>query len=160
MPEANKSTELETLFKQGAPDAWKKVGAKEKAQLIEVAQKVSFSRTYSGPLPSPEDLEYYEQLLPGSAERFLKMVEAQAEHRMGLEKVVIGNQQRQGERGQSFAMIIACVLIAVGFVLTLLGHDWVGGTVLGGTLVSIVGTFITGKNQMLQNLRKKDEVSQ
>lgn len=30
---------------------------------------------YSGPLPKPEDLAKYEQVIPGAAERIIKMAE-------------------------------------------------------------------------------------
>lgn len=49
---------------------------------------VEISR-YSGPLPKPEDLAKYEQVLSGSADRIIRMAERQAEHRQKLEKVVV-----------------------------------------------------------------------
>ena len=39
----------------------------------------------SGPLPPPEMLAQYEEILPGAAERILSMAERQAEHRQKLE---------------------------------------------------------------------------
>lgn len=36
---------------------------------------------YSGPIPPPESLEKYEQVVPGSAERILAMAEKEQEHR-------------------------------------------------------------------------------
>ncbi|MBI1739603.1 MAG: DUF2335 domain-containing protein [Acidobacteriales bacterium] len=44
---------------------------------------------FSGPLPHPEDLAKYEQVLPGSADRIIRMAERQAEHRQNLEKTVV-----------------------------------------------------------------------
>ncbi len=41
---------------------------------------------YAGPLPHPEILEKFEQILPGSADRILKQAEAQTLHRIELEK--------------------------------------------------------------------------
>jgi len=40
---------------------------------------------YSGPIPHPNDLARYEEILPGAAERIMKMAELQAEHRRALE---------------------------------------------------------------------------
>ena len=40
----------------------------------------------SGPLPPPEMLDQYEQILPGAAERLFTMVERQEEHRQALER--------------------------------------------------------------------------
>ena len=41
---------------------------------------------YQGPLPRPEDFQAYERVLPGAADRILKMAENQASHRQGLER--------------------------------------------------------------------------
>lgn len=49
---------------------------------------VEISR-FSGPLPHPEDLAKYEQILPGAADRLIRMAEQQAAHRQNLEKAVI-----------------------------------------------------------------------
>jgi uncharacterized membrane protein len=43
-------------------------------------------RHYQGPLPRPEDFAAYERVLPGAADRILKMAENQAMHRQGLER--------------------------------------------------------------------------
>ena len=40
----------------------------------------------SGPLPPPEMLAQYEEILPGAAERILSMAERQAEHRQKMEQ--------------------------------------------------------------------------
>ncbi len=40
----------------------------------------------SGPLPPPEMLAQYEEILPGAAERILSMAERQAEHRQKMER--------------------------------------------------------------------------
>ena len=40
---------------------------------------------YSGPIPPPEIFRGYEEVLPGSAERILKMTERQLEHRITTE---------------------------------------------------------------------------
>jgi uncharacterized membrane protein len=49
---------------------------------------VEISR-FSGPLPHPEDLAKYEQVLPGAADRIIRMAEQQAAHRQNLERAVI-----------------------------------------------------------------------
>ena len=42
--------------------------------------------SFSGPLPPPNVLSAYEDLLPGAADRIITMAEKQLEHRMYLEK--------------------------------------------------------------------------
>ncbi len=50
------------------------------------------SAMFAGPLPPPEILQGYNDIVPGSAARLLKMAEKQQEHRMELER----NQSRSG----------------------------------------------------------------
>ncbi len=44
---------------------------------------------FSGPLPHPDILQRFNDIVPGAAERILKMAEGQFEHRTALEKKVI-----------------------------------------------------------------------
>jgi uncharacterized membrane protein len=64
---------------------------------------------HSGPLPAPETLKKYDEIVPGLAERIVKMAESQGAHRIELEKSVIKNQISESKRGQYFALFIALV---------------------------------------------------
>lgn len=43
-------------------------------------------KAHSGPLPAPEDLARYDQLLPGTAERIIAMAELEQNHRVSMER--------------------------------------------------------------------------
>ena len=43
--------------------------------------QISEQHHYSGPLPRPDDLAKYDQIVPGAAERIIKMAEAEMLHR-------------------------------------------------------------------------------
>lgn len=49
----------------------------------------SVGKIFSGPLPAPEILQGYENILTGSAERIIKMTENQAHHRQNCEKKLL-----------------------------------------------------------------------
>jgi uncharacterized membrane protein len=49
----------------------------------------AFAASYQGPLPPAEQVRSYEQVLPGSFDRILRMAERQQEHRMELERVTV-----------------------------------------------------------------------
>ena len=51
---------------------------------------VSATEVWAGPIPPPEALQKYEDLVPGAANRILKMAEGQTAHRIQIEKTVIG----------------------------------------------------------------------
>jgi uncharacterized membrane protein len=56
--------------------------------------------TYEAPLPPPRMLEQYEHVLPGSAARLIKRMEAQSEHRHGLENVKLTRTSRAKRAGK------------------------------------------------------------
>lgn len=111
--------------------------------------------TRSGPLPPAEELLEYENVIPGGAERLLKMAENQSAHRLEMEKLIITSQQRQSARGQTYGLTIGLAGILTGAVLSYLGHDWVGGTIAGTTVTGLVSVFVIGKAQQNKSLSEK-----
>ena len=49
--------------------------ARPEAGYLHAEMQVAISRHSSGPLPSPQSLEEYERVIPGSAERFMVVFE-------------------------------------------------------------------------------------
>ncbi len=49
--------------------------------------RVVVSKTHSGPLPDPQTLREYDDLIPGSAAEIIKMASDQAQHRREMEKM-------------------------------------------------------------------------
>jgi uncharacterized membrane protein len=102
---------------------------------------------YSGPLPQPADLEKYNAIVPGAAERILTMAEHQAVHRQELEKKVVYSGSRDSLLGLIFGFVIAIGTVGSGVYYVLNGHD-VSGTIVSGTgLCGLVGVFVYGSRQ-------------
>lgn len=68
---------------------------------------------YSGPLPPAQQLERYEHLLPGAADRIIKQWELQTEHRRRLESKVVDSNVAATKRGQWFAALITFASLAL-----------------------------------------------
>ena len=47
---------------------------------------IAVYQEFAGPIPPPSMMKQYEETLPGSADRILKMAEKQSEHRQWVEK--------------------------------------------------------------------------
>jgi uncharacterized membrane protein len=60
---------------------------------------------YRGPLPQPEDFAAYERVLPGAADRILRLAESQAMHRQGLEQQALTGDIRKSMMGTILAYI-------------------------------------------------------
>lgn len=99
---------------------------------------------FEGPIPPPETLQQYENVLPGSAERILKMVENQSLHRQEMEKRLIGARCRDSLWGIVAGVIAVLAFATVAWYAIIKGHP-TAATFLGtGTIVGIVSVFIYG----------------
>lgn len=100
--------------------------------------------SYSGPLPQPADLQAYELVLPGAAERIMKQFEDQGAHRRELEQVVVRGSERRGDLGQWLAFVLMLSGVVGGCIVALAGEAKAGAGIgaaafASGTLIYILG---------------------
>ena len=128
-------------------------GTEAKAILIAQEHRIE---QFSGPLPHPQILNAYEEITPGTAKAIVDMVHAQMAHRQSLEKDVVSANIVCQKRGQIFALIGMILAILASCYMALIGQPVVAATLSGGTLVAIVGIFVTGKwSQKAERERKQ-----
>ncbi len=106
---------------------------------------ITTQTSFSGPLPHPQILKGYENVLAGSADRILKMAEKQSQHRQDLEKEIIPAQVKQSKRGQEFGLGIGVLGLLLGFALSILGHTVEAGILFTTTIIGLVSVFVIGK---------------
>lgn len=104
------------------------------------------SSSFSGPLPPPEVLRGFEDIVPGAAERIIKMAEEQSFHRRVLEKKVIDSDISRSKWGQILGFVIAVIGLGVSAVVAVFGSAVAGGVIGVGTLASLVGVFMYGSS--------------
>lgn len=114
--------------------------AKSNKQIINHAQAVS----YSGPLPAPIDLQRYNEIVPGAAERLIKKFEEQTEHRIEIEKQVIKSDIERSRKGQAYGLIVSLFGLGVSLVLGIFGNPWASGIIGTTTLTGLASVFIYG----------------
>ena len=130
----------------------------EKAKPKDLPQprvSLTATATYSGPLPPPQVLGYYDQCIPNGADRIMTMAEKQQEHRFGIEQKVVDKATEANERGQKFAFVIAVLAFAAIFFLAYIGMQV---AVIAMTLVlgsGIIGIFITGRSEQKSTMAEK-----
>jgi uncharacterized membrane protein len=112
---------------------------------------------FSGPLPPPEELAKYDRILPGSADRIIRMAEQQSMHRQNLESVVLGANASSQKWGLICAFIIAMSAIWGGVWISLKGMSGAGLTTIITALAALVGVFVYGKSQQRKELRDKEQ---
>ncbi len=103
----------------------------------------------SGPIPPPEDMEHYERIHAGAAERILAMAEKEAEvrHKAMLLAAQAAHDDVSSARtetriGQFLSFFLTVAAFAVAAYCAKLGATKIGVTVAGVTLVSVVSTLV------------------
>lgn len=110
--------------------------------------------SFQGPLPPPQILDHYNQIVPGSAERIISLWENQVQHRQELEKRVIVADIQQAKLGAFLGFIIAISAIGAGTFLAYIGRPTEGIAAIISALAGIIGVYGWGSYQ-----RKKERES-
>ncbi|WP_419165864.1 DUF2335 domain-containing protein [Candidatus Palauibacter sp.] len=101
--------------------------------------------TITGPIPPPQLLCQYEELLPGSADRIIRMAEKATDHEMETGKRVVEGVLAERRRGQlSGTLVVFAVLVCSGWALYL-GHEDFAMTLGGWTLTGVAAIFVLGR---------------
>lgn len=113
---------------------------------------------FQGPLPHPNDLAAYNEIVPGSAKTIINMALSQSEHRQNLEKSVINSDIKNSKLGLIFGLIIGLTGMGSAVYCASIGQPTVGSILGGGTLAMLVSTFVYGsKSRKKERERKRVE---
>lgn len=100
---------------------------------------------YSGPLPKPEDLAKYEQVIPGAAERIIKMAEREMQHRHEYETRSSKGIVLTTILAIVFAFICALLLCSIVFYSIHKGAYTAAASISVGTIAAVIGAFMTSR---------------
>ncbi|MCF8111204.1 MAG: DUF2335 domain-containing protein [Desulfobacteraceae bacterium] len=113
-------------------------------------QQLIKAEQFSGPVPHPEILRQYDEILPGAAERILSMAESESEHQKDMDKTAIHLKSQENKRGQIFALITVILAFSTATACAYLGATTPAGIIGGTTVVGLVAVFITGRSKNSQ----------
>jgi len=101
----------------------------------------------------------YEEILPGSADRILKMAEGQAHHRQEMEKTAVDGGSHRSWWGLWLGFGISIIVIGASVLLVLKGHNAAGITLAGIDLVALAAVFVVGRSDQRKERVQKDAAS-
>lgn len=120
---------------------------------------LAFERTemsfHSGPLPDPETLARYDEIVPGMAQGLYDSFEKQGDHRRRIESWRISSDIVQSWLGTITAATIAILTIwwSVGLIRD--GHGILGLAGIITALGSLAGVFVYARHQQGKSLGNK-----
>lgn len=109
--------------------------------------QISEQTHYSGPLPLPEDLAKYDQVVPGAAERIIKMAENEMEHRHVQENRMSKSVIITTIISIIFAFLSVIILSGITFYALYKGYDTVAASIAVGAIAAVAGVFIFFKSK-------------
>ena len=106
-------------------------------------------------LPPPNELEKYEAMYPGTAKIILDTYIAQSEHRMKLETTVVMGDNKRADRGQIISAALSFLCIGSGALLTFLGKNVVGLSLIFGSIGTLLTAFYGGA--IIRKIERKNK---
>ncbi len=112
------------------------------------------SRFYAGPLPHPDILKKFDEIIPGAADRIISQFESQSEHRRFLEKRFSFHEIIKSYIGIACGFIIGAGSVSGGIWLAVQGNDILASVIGGGGIIGLVAVFVYGTNSRKKYLQQ------
>jgi uncharacterized membrane protein len=106
-----------------------------------IARIVEVTESFSGPLPHPQHLKGYDDIVPGSAREILKLATLEQRHRHCMQKLEMIYPYFGWFAG--FVGFLACILLAA--YLAMAGHEGIAGGMLGVPSLGVIGWFVRSR---------------
>ena len=110
-----------------------------------VTQVAMQSASWQGPLPPPSQLAQFDAVVPGCAERIIRMAEQEGEHAREVQMRAVKATVIGQYLGQAFALVLAASAMVASYLLAMSGHDGVAAILGGTTLTTVVLAFLQRK---------------
>lgn len=153
--DAQSSPEIEIIIPEEIKPILSKLPEKDKKAMVSAMVALSVKTTWAGPIPPPDILAGYNDIIPDGAERILKMAEKQSDHRILMESTVINRELNQSGRGQNYAVFIVILVLIASSILVYTDHDVAGGVLGAIDLVALSSVFVIGKYAQKRDLSNK-----
>jgi uncharacterized membrane protein len=103
---------------------------------------------WQGPLPPPAALEKFDQIVPGSADRILRMAESEQQHRQAYERDGLAAAVREARRGQYLgAVICLAAVVAAGIAVYVGSPGYVPVALVGVPVVAMVIAIVRARSK-------------
>lgn len=117
------------------------VESRGEPKVVGVAESVSFS----GPLPPPPVLKQYDDLVPGSAERIIRITERALDHQIDFGSTALRAVVANTKRGQVLGFVVVIAALVCSMIALYTGHESVAQILGGGTVISLAAIFVLGR---------------
>lgn len=122
------------------------ISGRSREQVIERVFKIVKSEVFRGPLPHPRHLKAYDDVVPGAADRIIKMAEDSLHHNIRVMSAAQKDYAADKRLGLIFGFISLLVLIACAMYSVSIHEVVAAGIFLGAAACGVVARFILGRD--------------
>lgn len=109
-------------------------------------REMAVQAVFSGPLPSPDDIARYEQILPGAAERIMAHAEREQAHRHQHDDRALAAEISYSRLGMWLGATALFTCIGAATICAFIGEPGVAIAIAGVGVAGIIGAFIRGRS--------------
>ena len=113
----------------------------------------------SGPIPPPQILQQYNNIVPDAAERIIRMAEKQSDHRMALENKVVNSNLVKSYLGMIAGSSIAIFGLYIAKEIAINGNPATAGIIAALDLGGLVWVAVTNTKSQRKEREKRQETS-
>ena len=113
----------------------------------------------SGPIPPPQVLQQYNGIVPGAAERIVRMAEKQSDHRMDLERKVVYSNIRKSHLGMVVAATIAIYGLYISKEIAVNGNPATAGIIASLDIGGLISIAVYNVRTQKKEREKRQETS-
>ena len=118
----------------------------EEKGLNKIVRSIEIQSYTSRPIPSPEEMEHYERINPGAANRLMRAFEEEQKHRHAIENKSVDAAVASEKRGQEYIFRISILVIVSSTVIVFAGYPaWSLAVLLPG--LSTLGYMLMDKKR-------------
>lgn len=145
-----------TSRRRNKPIQQQKISEQKNKESLLIAEHSE--RHFSGPLPPPEILVEYNEVVPNSASLIIEQFLEQGKHRRALENFVIRNDARRANWGLVAGFIVSMTSILGSFYIISLGFRIEGLAAVIISLASLVAAFFYGMYSRKKERQEKERM--
>lgn len=140
--------------------SWREYSSRAAAETESSAGGYPRSTSFRGPLPPPDVLRGYNDILPGAADRIIRMAEREGDHRRLYEQRELRRRSREATIGQFLGFGLALALIGGAVYSASIGYPWVATAMASVPLIGeVLKRFLPAKAEGNTTLPAKQQKS-
>ncbi|GGB95797.1 membrane protein [Dickeya fangzhongdai] len=109
------------------------------------------STFFRGPLPPPEMLREYNDIVPDGAERIMAKSEREQAHRHRITEKSLDGEMSRDKRGQWMAFAITMTILVIATLFAWKGEMVFAGTLITLDLIGLASVFVIGRYRPSNN---------